>query len=79
MQFNPLMILNRIRNGENPQQIMMSYIQSSIGNTPMGANLIELIKNNKTDEIEKIARNLAKEKGINFNDGLIAFKQDLGL
>lgn len=77
--FNPLEIINMIKQGQNPQQVMMNVLESRVGGTPMGANLIELAKMNKTNEIEQIVRNLAKEKGIDFNQEFTAFKQRLGL
>jgi hypothetical protein len=38
-----------------------------------------LAKNNRTKDIEQIARNMAKEKGIDFDKEFTAFKQRFGL
>ena len=43
--------------------------------TPFGANLLNLARNNNTKEIEKIARNLAAQRGIDFDKEFNAFKQ----
>ena len=48
-------------------------------NTPMGANLLQLAKQNKTAEIERIARNLAQQKGLDYDTEFNAFKKNLGL
>lgn len=77
--FNPRNIVQMIRNGSNPQQIMMYYLQSSLSNSPFGENLINLAKNNDTKEIEKIARNLCAQRGIDFDTEFNAFKRNLGL
>ena len=47
--------------------------------TPLGRNLYVLAQEGRTSEIEKIARNLAKERGIDFDTEFKAFKQKLGL
>lgn len=76
---NPMEIIQMIRNGQNPQQITMNILESRLGNTPMGANLLTLAKGNKTDEIEKIARNLMSQRGLDYDKELAAFKKMLGL
>lgn len=76
---NPMEIIQMIRNGQNPQQITMQILESRLGNTPMGANLLTLAKGNKTDEIEKIARNLMSQRGLDYDKELAAFKKMLGL
>jgi hypothetical protein len=58
MQVNYIQLLQAIRNGANPQQLVMSILEGEMANTPMGKNLMELAKQNKTSEIEKIARNI---------------------
>lgn len=58
---------------------MLQILEQSASSTPLGKNLIELAKQNKTSEIERIARNLAKERGIDYDTEFNAFKQKLGL
>ena len=50
-----------------------------MGNTPMGQNLMTLVKEKRTKEIEQIARNLLSQKGLDFDVEFTAFKQKLGL
>lgn len=77
---NPMQLMQMIRSGQNPQQIAMNLLQQGdIGNTPMGKNLLDLAKNGKTADIEQIARNLAKQQGIDFDKEFASFKQMLGL
>ena len=44
MQVNYIQLLQAIRNGANPQQLVMSILEGEMANTPMGKNLMELAK-----------------------------------
>lgn len=79
MGFNYLNIIQAIRNGQNPQQLVLSFLEGQFGNTPLGQNLIALAKENKTKEIEKIARNMCAERGLDFDKEFQLFKQKIGL
>ena len=46
---------------------------------PVGDNLIKLAKEGNGAEIEKIARNLSAQRGIDFDTEFNAFKRQLGL
>lgn len=76
---NPMQLIQMIRSGQNPQQIAMSLLESQMGETPMGQNLLTLAKEGKSADIEQIARNLAKQQGIDYDKEFTAFKQMLGL
>lgn len=77
-QVNPMQLISMIRGGSNPQQLMMSILEQQMKGTPMGDNLINLARNGRTSEIEKIARNLAAQSGIDFDKEFSAFRQKLG-
>ena len=49
-----------------------------MGNNPLFANLLSLAKANNTSEIETIARNMFKEKGMDFDKEFNSFKQNFG-
>lgn len=78
MQVDYMNLLQAIRNGANPQQLVMGVLEGQMANTPMGKNLLQLIKENRTSEIEQIARNICAEKGIDFDKEFASFKQSLG-
>lgn len=71
-------IIGMIKNGQNPQQVMMNLLQG-MQNTPMGVNLLNLAKNNRSAEIEQIARNLMREQGKDFDTEFQAFRRKYGL
>ena len=45
----------------------------------MGQNLIALAKDNRAEEIEKIARNITRERGVDFDEAFNAFKEAIGV
>ena len=76
--FNPMAIINMIRSGKNPEQLMISYLEGQLKGTPLGENLVTLAKNNNTAEIEKIARNICEQRGLDYDKEFNDFKQRLG-
>ena len=73
-QQNLMQLIKMIRSGQNPQQLAMNLLQQRMGETPMGANLLELARNGRDADIELIVRNLAKQRGINFDEEFTAFR-----
>lgn len=79
LQVDPRQLIQMIRSGQNPQQLMLSILSGQAG-TPMGANLLNLAKNGNAKEIEQIVRNLyAQQGGQNFDEDFKAFRQQWGL
>ena len=77
--FNPNILIQMIRNGSNPQQLMLSVLQSRLQGTPLGDNLITAAKNGNAQEIEQIARNLCASRGLDYDKEFAAFKKRFGL
>lgn len=76
---DPKMLIQMIRQGNNPQQLMLSVLQGRAYNNPLGQNLLSLAQQGNTAEIEKIVRNLyAQQGGKNFDQDFEAFKRALG-
>ena len=75
---DPNRLIQMIRQGQNPQQLMLSILEGQAG-TPLGANLLKLARNGQTAEIEKIARNLCKERGVDFDQEFNNFRRMLGV
>lgn len=78
-QMNPMTFLQMIKSGQNPQQLVLNYLETQMQGSPMGANLLNLAKNNKTAEIEQIARNIYQSQGKDFDKEFNSFKQMLGI
>lgn len=79
MQVNPVQLIQMIKSGQNPQQLMMSLLEQGAQNNPMAQNVMELAKNGRGADIEKIARNLCEQRGIDFDTEFNSFKSNLGL
>lgn len=74
---NPMQLIQMIREGQNPQQMMINILERNSANQPFMQNLLVLARDGKTADIEKIARNVAKEKGIDFDSAFNSFKSQL--
>lgn len=77
MQMNPMQIIQMIKGGSNPQQLIMSFLQQQ--NNPMANNLLQMAQNGNTSGIEQIARNICAQKGLDFDKEFNSFKQQLGI
>lgn len=77
MQINPMQIIQMIKSGSNPQQLIMSFLQQQ--NNPMANNLLQMAQNGNTSGIEQIARNICAQKGLDFDKEFNSFKQQLGI
>ena len=76
---NPMTLIQMIKSGRNPQQLLMSILSNSAGNSPINQNLINMIKQNKTADIETFARNYLASQGRDFDEEFNAFKKTYGL
>ena len=76
---NPLELIQMIKNGKNPQQLIIKVLEDSAASTPLGENLLLLAKDGRTQEIEQVARNIFASKGLDFDQEFKAFKNQFGL
>lgn len=76
---NPMQLLQMIRNGQNPQQLMMGILQQNMQGNPLYENLYTLAQKGQTADIEIIARTVLKERGLDFDKEFNSFKNNLGL
>lgn len=75
---NPADLINMIKQGQNPQQLILSIFEANYGNNnPIAANLISLAKQNRTADIEQIARNICAQRGVDFDKEFNDFKSNL--
>ena len=79
LEVNPMQLIAAIKNGQNPQQLMLSILEGRMSTTPLGQNLLTLAKNNDTKGIEQVVRNLSKQQGVDFDTEFAAFRKMLGI
>lgn len=71
--------MNMIKGG-NPQQFVMNMLnERAQTGDPMMQSLLKSVQTGNSRDIEVIARNVAKERGIDFDKEFNSFKQMFGL
>lgn len=79
-QVNPFELVQMIKNGKNPQQLMLSFLDKQAqSNNPIYGNLMTLAKEGRTADIERFARNLVESQGMDFDKEFNAFRRKFGL
>ena len=76
---NPMQLMQMIRGGGNPQQAIINMMKQQSGNNPVIDNAINMMEKGDNAGIEKLARNLCKERNINPDDILSQVKNQLGI
>ena len=74
---NPIVNLigQMMKTGGNPQQMMQSMMSNNeIMKNPMAKNILEMAKNGNISGIEQLGRNIAKERGVDFDQEFSRFK-----
>ena len=69
---NPMQFLRGIK---NPQQFVMNMLGQN--QTPMSIQLMQMVKNGNTNQIEQFARNICKERGMDFDKSFAEFMKQI--
>lgn len=72
---SPEYFIQMIKQGKNPEQLMMDFLQRRMGNSP----LINLAQKRDVKGIEQFARNYYKQQGKDFDKEFQMFRQMFGL
>lgn len=73
---NPADIVKRfMANGMTPKGI----VKNMVGNNPIFNNLVEMADKGDTKGVETFARNLLKQKGLDYDTEVKNFKNKLGI
>ena len=70
---NPLQMLGAMKNPQAFIQQMMN--NSKVMQNPMAKNIIDMAQKGDVEGIEQMGRNIAKEKGIDFDKAFSDFKK----
>lgn len=62
MNINPMQLIQMIKGGQNPQQLVMNMLEQQMQNTPMGANLLSLAKQNRSADILEMIEGASQEE-----------------
>lgn len=74
---NPIMSIfgQMMKGGMNPQSMMKQMMENNqIMGNPMTKNIMEMAQKGDISGIEQIGRNMAKERGIDFDKAFSEFK-----
>ena len=76
---NLIQLIQMIKSGKNPQQLLMGILQNQAQQNPMYKDFLYLIQNNRANEIEPIVRANFQKNGLDFDKEFNSFKKTLGL
>ena len=74
MNVNPMQLIQMIKGGKNPQQLLMNILQQQGQNNPIINNVINMAQNGNVSGLEVLARNLAAQRGLDFDKELANLK-----
>ena len=77
MNVNPMQLIQMIKGGQNPQQLVMNILQQKSQNNPILNNAMNLAQGGNTSALEMLARNLAAQRGLDFDKEFANFKSQL--
>lgn len=66
MNINPMQLIQMIRGGQNPQQLVMNLLGQN-QNNPILQNAANLANNGNVSALQNLARNLAQQRGLDFD------------
>ena len=75
MNMNPLQLIQLIKGGQNPQQLLMNIMQNN--NNPILQNAMGMAQQGNVSGLEMLARNIAQQKGIDFDKAFSEFQSYL--
>ena len=73
MNINPMQLVQAMKNPQAFMQQMMN--NSQIMQNPIAKNIIDMAQKGDVEGIEQMGRNIAKEKGIDFDKAFSDFKK----
>lgn len=76
---NPMQFIQLMKSGGNPQQMVMNMLQQQNTDNPMMKNILDLAQKKDSQGLENIARNICKERGLDFDKEFNSFKSNFGL
>lgn len=75
---NPVQFVKMMRGG-NPQKLVMDMMREQAGNNPVMRNAMQMAEKGDSEGIEKLARNLCKEQGIDADEMVNKIKSQFGI
>lgn len=77
MNVNPMMLIQMIKGGKNPQQLLMNILKNQGNNNPILNNAVKMAQNGNASGLEMLARNLTAQRGLDFDKEIMNLKNQL--
>lgn len=77
MNVNPMQLIKLMKRGQNPQQLVMGLLQQQGQNNPILNNAVKMAQGGNTSGLQMLARNLAAQRGLDFDKEFANFKSQL--
>lgn len=75
---NPMQIMQMLRNG-NPQQMIINVMRQNSGVNPILNNAIDMAEKGDAQGLEKLCRNLGKERNVDIDQMVNQVKSQFGI
>ena len=75
----PMQIMQMMKNGGNPQQMLMNMMKQQAGSNPIMNNALQMMEKGDNAGLENLARNLCRERNINPDDAFNLIKGQFGM
>ena len=76
---NPMQLMQMMKNGGNPQQMIMNMMRQQAGSNPVMNNALQMMEKGDNSGLENLARNLCKERNINPDEAFNQIKGQFGM
>lgn len=77
MNVNPMILIQMIKGGKNPQQLLMNILKNQGNNNPILNNAVKMAQNGNASGLEMLARNLTAQRGLDFDKEIMNLKNQL--
>ena len=79
MQFNPMQLMQMMKNGGNPRQMLINMMKQQAGNNPVMSNALQMMEKGDSKGVEQLCRNLGKEKNVDIDQMMNQIKNQFGM
>ena len=77
MNVNPMVLIQMIKGGKNPQQLLINILKNQGSNNPILNNAVKMAQNGNASGLEMLARNLTAQRGLDFDKEIMNLKNQL--
>ena len=76
--FNPMQMMEMFSGRSNPQQVVSQMMNQQLQNNPLFQRAQQMAQGKSPQELEQVAKNLCKQRGIDLDSAMNQFKQMMG-